>query len=285
MTSNGPARLSVVVPVYNEEKKIVETVRRISAFLSLKGQPAELIVVNDGSKDKTRQIMQSLPQQEHGVFLRFLDSDVNHGKGYACRQGMLEAKGRYILLTDADLSSPIKESDKLVAALERGSDVAIGSRAVREEGCDVQQSLKRRIAGRIFNFFVQLLVLPGIRDSQCGFKCFTNEAAQKLFRAQKLDGFSFDVEVLYLARKSGYQIAEVPVMWIQGEDSRVSFFRDSTRMLKDLFKINKIHSGEVWLYKNEKAISAVGEGLQAVREGKVRKAKENYSKYIDEADT
>ena len=245
MTSREPILLSVVVPVYNEEKKIVETVRRISAFLSLKKVPCELIVVNDGSTDHTSRVAESLPPPPPNVFFKFIGSDTNHGKGFACRHGMLEARGQYLLLTDADLSAPIKEVDKLIRALEKGAQVAIGSRAIREKGCDVRQSMKRRISGRIFNFFVQLLVLPGVLDSQCGFKCFTQDAAQKLFRAQKLDGFSFDVEVLYLARRFGYQIAEVPVMWSQGTDSRVSFLRDSTRMLKDLFTIKKIHNQSI----------------------------------------
>ena len=234
--------LSVVVPVYNEEKKITETVRRISIYLSLKLVPCELIVVNDGSKDRTREMMGHLMQEiNHPSFLKFIDYEKNRGKGHACRQGMLASRGRYVLLTDADLSSPIKESEKLVAALEKGADVAIGSRAIRAKDCDVQQSLKRRISGRIFNGIVQTLVLPGIHDSQCGFKCFKRQSAQKLFGAKKLDGFSFDVEVLYLARKFGHKIAEVPVMWKQGQDSRVSFLRDSLRMVGDLFKIKKLH--------------------------------------------
>lgn len=243
MTVVPAVQLSVVVPVYNEENKIAETVRRISAFLALKGEPAEVLVVNDGSKDRTQEILETLSRDPQNASLKFIYSEVNHGKGYASRQGVLQTTGRYVLLTDADLSAPIKEVDKLISALKGGADVAIGSRAVREKDCDVRQSLKRRISGRLFNFFVQLLVLPGIQDSQCGFKCFTQESAQKLFRAQTLDGFSFDVEVLYLARKFGYRIAEVPVMWSQGADSRVSLLHDSTRMLKDLFKIKKLHAG------------------------------------------
>ena len=242
MDSASPPYLSVVVPVYNEEKKIAETVRRISAFLTLKGEPCEILVVNDGSKDRTREVLETVSKESQGLPFKFIHSEINRGKGYASRQCILQAKGRYILLTDADLSAPIKEVDKLIHALQNGADVAIGSRAVRENGCDVRQSLSRQVSGRIFNFFVQSLVLPGIYDSQCGFKCFTNEAAQKLFQAQRLDGFSFDVEVLYLARKMDFRIAEVPVMWSQGPDSRVSLLRDSTRMIKDLFRIKKIHT-------------------------------------------
>ena len=238
----GGIELSVVIPVYNEERSIRETLRRIEAFFSLKGIAWEVLVVSDGSRDRTVEIVEDVRRSKPALPLKLIRSDTNHGKGFTARRGMLEARGRCVLLTDADLSAPIKESDLLVAALQKGTDVAIGSRAVRDKDCDVRQSFKRHVSGRIFNFFVQLLVLPGIRDSQCGFKCFTREAAQKLFSAQKLDGFSFDVEVLYLARKFGYKIAEVPVMWSQGADSRVSLLRDPLIMVKDLFKIKKLHA-------------------------------------------
>ena len=240
---SGAVQLSVVIPVYNEERNIRETLRRLEAFFAVKGTVWEVLVVSDGSKDRTVEIVEDVRKSKPGLPLQLIRSDRNHGKGFTSRQGILQSRGRYVLLTDADLSSPIKESDHLIAELETGADVAIGSRALRKKDCDVRQSLKRRISGRIFNFFVQLLVLPGIHDSQCGFKCFTREAAQKLFSAQKLDGFSFDVEVLYLARRFGYKIAEVPMMWSQGADSRVSLFRDSILMLKDLFKIKKMHAG------------------------------------------
>ncbi len=243
MTSeSSPIQLSVVIPVYNEEKNIRESLRRIEAFLSLKGIVWEVLVVGDGSVDKTAEIVEEILKSKPQLPLKFLRSDINRGKGYASRRGVLEAKGLHVLLTDADLSAPIKEVDRLIAALNNGAQVAIGSRAVRQKNCDVRQSFKRHVSGRIFNFFVQLLVLPGIHDSQCGFKCFTRQTAQKLFLAQQLEGFSFDVEVLYLARKFGYKTVEVPVMWSQGADTRVSLFRDALRMLKDLFKIKKLHA-------------------------------------------
>ncbi len=239
--SSEAIELSVVVPVYNEERSIRETLRRIEAFLSLKKISWEVLVVSDGSKDRTAEVVEDAARSNPRLPLKFLRSDVNRGKGFTSRRGMLEARGKYVLLTDADLSSPIKEVDRLIAAIGSGADVAIGSRAKREKDCDVRQSLKRHVSGRIFNFFVQLLVLPGVQDSQCGFKCFTREAAQRLFSVQKLNGFSFDVEVLWLARNFGYRIDEVPVMWSQGPDSRVSLFRDSFLMLKDLFKIRSLH--------------------------------------------
>ena len=143
------------------------------------------------------------------------------------------------MLTDADLSAPIKESDKLVRALEEGCDVAIGSRAVRAQDCDVQQSFHRWFAGRVFNQIIQFVILRGLHDTQCGFKAFRREAAQKLFTLQKEDGFSFDVEVLYLARRLGMKIREVPVMWREAKQSHVRLAQDSVAMLKSVYGIKK----------------------------------------------
>ncbi len=237
-----PIRLSVVIPAYNEAKNIQEAMRRVAAYMTLKKYSWELIVVSDGSRDETdRMAKEYIAENAERDRFKLLTSEKNHGKGYASRQGILAAKGKYILLTDTDLSSPIKEVDKLISSLEAGADIAIGSRAVREAGADVQQSVKRRLSGRIFNFFVRLFVIRGIKDTQCGFKCFKKEAARTLFEKQKLDGFAFDVEILYLAKKTGFKIREVPVMWKQGADSRVSLFRDSFVMLGDLLRIKKLH--------------------------------------------
>ncbi len=236
-----PFFLSVVIPVFNEERVVLDAIRCVEAYRQVKGQAWEILVVNDGSKDQTSSLVRNYIQSSGTDFVKLLSFDKNRGKGAAVRQGVLASKGKYILVTDADLSSPIKEADKLLRAMEYGADVAIGSRALRERGADVQQSFKRALSGRIFNALVHLLVLPGIHDTQCGFKCFRRAAALDIFSAQKLDGFSFDVEALYLARKKGYKINEVPVMWRQGEKSSVSLFRDSQRMLGDLFKIKKIH--------------------------------------------
>ncbi len=233
--------LSVVIPVYNEEKNISEALRRVSAYLSLKNFSWEVLVVDDGSKDSTRDVLLKYIQEHPGQPVHVLRFDPNHGKGFAVRQGMLAAKGRYVLMSDVDMSAPIKEVDKLITAIDRGAEVAIGSRAVRAPGCDVRQSFKRRLSGRIFNLFVQALALPGIHDSQCGFKCFSNAAAKKLFLAQKLDGFAFDVEVLTLARQFGYKIAEVPVMWSEGKDSKIKLFRDPILMLGDLLRLKRLH--------------------------------------------
>ena len=232
---------SVVVPAYNEQKRIVRALEKVCAFLSLKTEPWEVIVVNDGSSDGTSLVVDEFIRLHPQWRVRMLVFQPNHGKGYACRQGVMSAEGHTVLLTDADLSSPIKECDKLLAALKEGADVAIGSRAVRSPGCDVRQTFKRRVAGRVFNVLVQGLLLPGLKDTQCGFKAFTREAARSLFGDQKLDGFSFDVEILYLARLRQMKVREVAVMWSQDEDSRVSMLRDSLRMASDLFKIKALH--------------------------------------------
>ena len=232
--------LSVVVPVYNEEMMIGETVRRVEAYFQFIEKPGEIIIVNDGSTDTTAAKLAELSAGRK-TLLQVLTVSQNSGKGYASRLGVLAAKGEYVLLTDADLSTPMKEVEKLLTALEAGTDVAIGSRALRAAGCDVQQSFKRRVSSRIFNGIVQTLVLPGLFDTQCGFKLFTARAARELFSRQTVPGFSFDVEILFLARTLGLSIRESPVMWRQGSSSRVHLFRDSTRMVRDLFLIKKTH--------------------------------------------
>ncbi len=228
------------MPVYNEEKIVQESMRRVSAFMALKNYRWELIISSDGSTDKTDSLVHSFIEAHPQNPIHLLTAEKNKGKGAAARRGVGTAIGRHILITDADLSAPIKEVDKLIHALEEGYDIAIGSRR-SEPGCDVQQSFKRRLAGRVYNIFVQTLALRGFLDTQCGFKCFKCEAAKTIFRKQKLDGFSFDVEILYLAKKEGFKIKEVPVMWRQGQDSHVRLVRDAVHMVKDLFVLRKIH--------------------------------------------
>ena len=240
-SSPPPIYLSVVIPAYNEEKTVLDALTRVDAYRKIKGQVWEVIIVDDGSTDRTAVRVQDFIASSGLTQIKLLSFDKNRGKGAAVRAGMLEACGEYALLTDTDLSSPIKEVDKLIHKINQGVDIAIGSRVKRARGCDVRQSFKRALSGRIFNFFVRLLVMRGIRDTQCGFKCFRRIAAHDLFASQKLDGFSFDVEILYLARKKGYKISEVPVMWAQARESKVSLFRDSFRMLGDLFRIKSIH--------------------------------------------
>ncbi len=236
-----PVDLSVVIPVYNEEKTIAESMRRVEAFMRLKGWEWELLISNDGSTDRTAEVVSGQISKRDDTRVLLIDEKKNAGKGAAVRRAVLRSRGRAVLVTDADLSSPIKEIEKLLVPLEEGADIAIGSRAVRSPGADVQQTFKRWIAGRIFNGIVRSVLLRGFQDTQCGFKCFRRDPAMRLFGAQKLDGFSFDVEILYLAQKAGMKVCEVPVMWRQGQATRVRLFKDSFSMTRDLFLIRHYH--------------------------------------------
>jgi dolichyl-phosphate beta-glucosyltransferase len=226
--------LTVVVPAYNEEKRIAETLRRIVAYLDRRGTGFEIVLVDDGSADRTVECARSAVPDEGR--LRVLRQPANRGKGRAVREGMLAGRGRMLLFSDADLSTPIEDLPRLEAAIDRGADVAFGSRAVRGSEVVVRQPLYRQTMGKAFNLMVQALLLPGVRDSQCGFKLFRREAGRRIFAAQRLEGFSFDVEVLFLARKMGLRIAEVPVRWYNSPESRVHPIRHSLQMLRDLIR-------------------------------------------------
>jgi dolichyl-phosphate beta-glucosyltransferase len=227
--------LSVVIPAYNEEERLPSTIREIEAFLASKPYSWELIVVDDGSRDRTVEIArQTFSRPESRVDC----NPRNMGKGATVRRGMLLARGAFRLFTDADNSTPIQELDKLLARLEStGSDVAIGSRALRESQLEQRQPFYREFMGRTFNRIVQFLAVPGIRDTQCGFKLFTAPSAEHVFKRQRLEGFSFDVEVLMLARSGGFKIEEVPVRWINSPSSRVSPIKDSAKMFLDVVRI------------------------------------------------
>src|SRR3989338_3609119 len=218
--------LSVIIPAYNEERNIRESLRRIESFLSFKAYDWECIVSSDGSSDKTVDFVNDFIKSHPSGRFRLVSYDKNHGKGFTVRRGILAAGGKYLLVTDADLSAPIKEVDKLTKALDEGYDIAVGSRALADKSGDVQQSFKRWFAGRVFNGLVRAVVLRGFSDTQCGFKCFKKEAARRLFQMQRLDGFGFDVEILYLAQKEGLRVKEVPIMWRQAPGSHVRLMRD-----------------------------------------------------------
>lgn len=239
MSSSGSPRLSVIVPVYNEELSLPETLRRLRAYLDLKDPDWEIVVVSDGSTDRTEVIAAQAQAREARIRCARLER--NRGKGAAVREGVRLACGRLILFTDADLSVPIKESEKLIEALEAGADVAVGSRAVRGSGCDVRQSAKRYVVGRVFNALVRAVLGLPLGDTQCGFKAFKRQAAELLFAEQTLEGFGFDAEILYLAHRRRMKVDEVAVMWSQGPRSKVRLFRDSCNMLMDLFRIRQKH--------------------------------------------
>jgi dolichyl-phosphate beta-glucosyltransferase len=208
--------LSVVIPAYNEARRLPATLTRVTEYLGKAKRAGEVVVVDDGSSDATADAARAA-----GGAVRVLRHQPNRGKGYAVRRGMLAATGGRRLMTDADLSTPIEELVRLEAELDRGADVAIGSRAVAGARIEVHQPAYREAMGRLFNVLVQALLLPGLADTQCGFKLFTAAAAETAFGACRLDGFCFDVEALYVARRRGLRIAEVPVVWRNDAATRV----------------------------------------------------------------
>jgi dolichyl-phosphate beta-glucosyltransferase len=234
----NPFRLSVVVPAYNEEKRIGHTLGHMVHFLKSQPYTSEIIVVDDGSQDQTVSLSrQKLAQFPHKV----IENAVNRGKGSAVKQGMLAATGDYILFSDADMSTPIEEINRFFPLFLEGFDCVIGSRALKDSKLEIRQNALREFIGRVFNRLARLLSFRGISDSQCGFKCFTRKAAHDLFQRQKLDGFSFDAEILFLAQKHGYKICEQAVLWKNDAQSRVQILRDPLLMFRDLLKIRWLH--------------------------------------------
>ncbi len=226
--------LSVVIPAWNEERRLPSTLARIVDFLTPRGQPFEVLVVDDGSTDGTARVVLAFGS----AVVRLRRSGMNRGKGHAVRQGMLEATGARRLMTDADLSTPIEDLPKLERALEAGADVAIGSRAVTGANVEVRQRAFREGMGRLFNLAVRVLLLPDLRDTQCGFKLFTADAARAAFEASRLEGFCFDVEALVAARERGFGIVEVPVTWRNDAATRVGL-RQGARAFADLVEIRR----------------------------------------------
>jgi dolichyl-phosphate beta-glucosyltransferase len=231
--------LSIVIPAYNEDQRLGSSLERILHYMNPRGRPFELVVVDDGSRDRTSQIAQEFSARgDPGWSLRLFPNDGNRGKGYSVRRGMLEAQGAYALLTDADLSSPIEEISKLEKEVVDGNcDIAFGSRDLKESDVQVRQSWFRETSGKIFNRLVRLSTGLPFADTQCGFKLFKMSSCRDLFAAQTIEGLSFDVEILYMARKRGLTLKEVPVVWRHSEGSRVRFAPDAFQMAWDLFKI------------------------------------------------
>ena len=223
------------MPCYNEEQRLPRTIEQIERYLDGKDVPYELILVDDGSADGTRLIMDAAAERRASVRVEALPH--NRGKGRALAVGVEAAKGDEILLTDADLSTPIEELEKLQAALQNGAGVAIGSRALRASKVEVSQPLYRVLMGKAFNLIVQAVLLPGIWDTQCGFKLFRAEVAHRVFAGLVTDGFGYDPEVLYRARKQGVKIAEVPVVWRNSSPTKVSPISSSLDMLRHVIRI------------------------------------------------
>jgi len=211
------------------------TLERVCAYLSTKDFPYEIVVVDDGSTDNTLQITKSIANNNNHI--NILSNERNSGKGYSVRRGMLSARGEYVFFTDADLSTPIEEIEKCLPYLVNGYDVVIGSRSMPGADIIVHQPWYREKMGKIFNFMVNVVLLRGIVDTQCGFKGFKRDVAKKVFSRCRIDGFSFDVEALYLSRKFDYKIKELPIRWENSTLSKVSPVKHSIQMFKDLLGI------------------------------------------------
>jgi len=229
-------KISIVIPAYNEEFRLPSTLNTILDFTSNRSEDFELIVVDDGSRDNTVQVAKKFQGK-----VRVLTLDRNSGKGAAVRRGMLEATGDFLFFSDADLSTPIAELDKLLNELKNSCDIAIGSRAIDFSSIKIHQPFYREFMGKTFNQIVQLLVVKGIKDTQCGFKGFRNETAKDVFNKSKIDGFGFDVEILYIARRIGYKIKEISVEWFNDEQSKINPIIDSFKMLLEIVRIRNLH--------------------------------------------
>lgn len=225
--------LSVVIPAYNEEVRIIPTIGAIASHISDMGIPWELIIADDGSKDNTVQLIEELGFAN----VRLLKAEKNGGKGSAVQRGMLAAQGKYVLFSDADNSTPIEEVDKFIQKLDKeGFDVAVGSRAA-EGAQEGKKSVLRHLLSGGLRMMVRYGMQIRVGDTQCGFKMYTREAAQRLHSAQTIMGFSFDLEVLYLAFKTGYKVAEVPVAWVDAPGSKVDMRKEVQRFLRDMVTI------------------------------------------------
>jgi dolichyl-phosphate beta-glucosyltransferase len=227
--------LSVVVPAYNEEQRLPRTIEQIETYLAGRKLDHELILVDDGSADGTRQVMEAAARAHPAVRIEVLPH--NRGKGRALAVGVEAAKGEQILVTDADLSTPIEELEKLQAGLAGGAGVAIASRALKGSRVEVSQPVYRVLMGKGFNLIVQAVLLPGIWDTQCGFKLFRADVAHSVFENLVTDGFAYDPEVLYRARKHGVRIVEVPVVWRNSAPTKVRPLKSSFDMLRHVIRL------------------------------------------------
>jgi dolichyl-phosphate beta-glucosyltransferase len=229
-------QLSIVIPAYNEQTRIPRTLEHIRSFLESKGWDAEVIVVNDGSKDDTAQVVRRFAARHPSVVL--IDNFVNAGKGKAIRDGILRARGDVILFTDADDSTPIEHADKLIAAIADGADIVIGSRWVNRDLQAQPQPWYRRLNGRVYNFLLRKVLGLELTDTQNGFKAFTNAAGKAIFAQQKIPGWGFDAESLFFAHKLGFNVREVPVEYIYyAEGSKIRPYRDGAKMLLELLLV------------------------------------------------
>jgi dolichyl-phosphate beta-glucosyltransferase len=234
--------LSLVIPAHNEESRLPKTLEQVFAFLSAQSYNAEVIVVENGSTDRTLEIAQGFVERHEN--LRVIHTD-ERGKGLAVKRGMLAARGEFRLFADADFSMPVPEINRFLPPALPDFDIAIASRET-DGAVRYGEPFRRHLSGRIFNALIRLVVLPGLDDTQCGFKCFRARVVDEIFPLQTMPGWSFDVELLYIARQKGYRIKEIGIPWYFNPDTKVSLVHDSMRMASDLFTIRR--NGRQGLY-------------------------------------
>jgi dolichyl-phosphate beta-glucosyltransferase len=224
---------SIIIPAYNEQNRLPGTLEQIFHFLKQQSFTWEVIVVENGSTDKTHQVAQQFAKEHKNMYV--LQSA--KGKGAAVQHGMLKAKGDYRFMCDADLSMPVEEIVKFIPPKLQDFDIAIASREAKG-AVRYDEPSYRHLGGRVINLIIQTLILPGLNDTQCGFKCFRAEVAEDIFNRQTLHGWSFDIELLYIARRHGYRIVEIPIHWYHFSDSKVRALRDAFNMIRDIFRIH-----------------------------------------------
>jgi dolichyl-phosphate beta-glucosyltransferase len=238
-------QVSIIIPAYNEYLRLPLTLIEILDFIEKNGKelnllPCEIIIVDDGSRDQTCEIVEKFQRVSPNI--RLIKLANNSGKGYAIKSGVINALGEIVIFVDADGATPFGEFTKLLSAIRSGQvDIAFGSRAISSQDTTVKTNLHRRLLGRVFNTIVNIIALPNVHDSQCGFKMFTKQAARELFSQQKLSGFSFDVELLYLARKLNFRTSEIAINWRNIPGSKVNLYIDSFKMFYDLLRIPFLH--------------------------------------------
>lgn len=226
---------SIVIPAYNEGQRLGATLEKVLGYVRAQGWNAEVIVVNDGSLDNTAELVRECAKKNSA--LRLIENPGNRGKGYAVRNGMLNAWGDVVVFSDADLSSPIEEMPKLLEALATGADIAIGSRWLRAELQTRRQPLQRQLLGRVFNVLLRIILGLRFKDTQCGFKAFTRRSVQTILPRQRIERWGFDPEILFLARKLGFRVEEVPVLWGHSGDTRIHPLLDGARMCQEMVRV------------------------------------------------
>jgi dolichyl-phosphate beta-glucosyltransferase len=228
---------SIVIPAYNEGQRLGKTLDQVTAFVAQQHWRAELIVVNDGSTDNTAELVRQFARRN--PLIRLIENPGNRGKGFSVRNGMLNAHGDVLLFTDADLSAPISEAPKLLAAIEGGADIAIGSRWLDPSLQTHRQSLLRQVLGRGYNLLMRIILGLNFKDTQCGFKAFTSGAARLIFPLQQIERWGFDPELLFLARRSGLKVKEVAVRWGHDRGTRIHPFSDGLQMFVEMLSIRR----------------------------------------------